>query len=222
MKYTFPLLLTVPLTVFAGIYLFGDRQFLFISVLILIQAMVPFFFLFEKRKPAARELVIIAVLCAIGVAGRGAFFMFPQFKPVVAVVIISGVALGKERGFLVGAMTVFVSNMFFGQGPWTPWQMFAMGFIGLLAGAVFYQRKRNTVILVIFGALTTLIIFGGIMNPAGVLMFQPQPTREMFLLSYIVGFPFDLIHAFATAVFLFLISRPMLDKLDRIKTKYGI
>ncbi|MCL2499483.1 MAG: ECF transporter S component [Defluviitaleaceae bacterium] len=222
MKYIFLLLLTVPLTVFAGIYLFGDRQFLFVSVLILIQSMVPFVLLFERRKPAARELVIIAVLCAIGVAGRGAFFMFPQFKPVVAIVIIGGVALGKERGFLIGALTVFVSNMFFGQGPWTPWQIFAMGFIGFLSGGIFYRRKRNTAILAVFGAAATLIVYGGIMNPAGVLMFQPQPTREMFLLSYIVGLPFDLIHAFATAVFLFIISRPMLEKLDRVKTKYGI
>ena len=89
--------------------------------------MLPFFFLFENRRPQARELVVIAVLCAIGVAGRAAFFMVPQFKPVAAVVILAGVCFGAESGFLVGAMTAFVSNFFFGQGPWTPWQMFAFG-----------------------------------------------------------------------------------------------
>ena len=75
--------------------------------------MIPFGFAFENRKPKARELVIISALCAIGVAGRTAFFMLPQFKPVAAIVIISGVAFGGETGFLVGAITAFVSNFFF-------------------------------------------------------------------------------------------------------------
>ena len=99
--------------------------------------MIPFAFAFENRKPKARELVIISSLCAIGVVGRTAFFMLPQFKPVAAIVIISGVAFGGETGFLVGAITAFVSNFFFGQGPWTPWQMFSFGIIGFLAGIMF-------------------------------------------------------------------------------------
>ncbi|MCL2665845.1 MAG: ATP-binding cassette domain-containing protein, partial [Defluviitaleaceae bacterium] len=122
--------LAIPATIYIGINFFNDRQFYFISMLIVLQTMLPFVLVFEGRKPRARELVIIAVLCAIGVAGRAAFFMLPQFKPVTAVVIIAGVAFGGEVGFLVGAMTAFVSNMFFGQGPWTPWQMFAFGIIG--------------------------------------------------------------------------------------------
>ena len=99
--------------------------------------MIPFFMVFESRKPKARELIIISVLCAIAVSGRTAFFMTPQFKPVVAIVIISGVCFGGEAGFLVGAMTGFVSNFFFGQGPWTPWQMFCFGIIGFLAGILY-------------------------------------------------------------------------------------
>ena len=99
--------------------------------------MLPFLLVFEGRRPKARELVTIAVLCAIGIAGRGLFFMLPQFKPVLALTIIAGVAFGGEVGFLVGAMTMLTSNMIFGQGPWTPWQMFAMGIIGFLAGVLF-------------------------------------------------------------------------------------
>ena len=109
--------------------------------------MIPLGFAFENRKPKARELVIISALCAIGVAGRTAFFMLPQFKPVAAIVIISGVAFGGETGFLVGAITAFVSNFFFGQGPWTPWQMFSFGIIGFLAGIMFqkafYARQKQ-------------------------------------------------------------------------------
>lgn len=90
---------------------------------VLIECMVPFFLVFESRKPKARELVTIAVLCVIAIAGRSAFFMLPQFKPVLALVIVSGVAFGGETGFLVGAVTVMVSNVLFCQGPWMPWQV---------------------------------------------------------------------------------------------------
>ncbi|MCL2839001.1 MAG: ATP-binding cassette domain-containing protein [Oscillospiraceae bacterium] len=218
------ILLTIPLTIFVGIHFFGDRRFYFISMLIMLQTMLPFALVFEGRKPEARELVIIAVLCALAVAGRAAFFMLPQFKPVIAIVIIAGVAFGGEAGFLVGAMTMFVSNMYFGQGPHTPWQMFAMGMIGFLAGALFHKGilSRKTIPLCIFGAFATFIIYGGIMNSSTVLMFQPHPTIEMFIMSYFYGAPFDIIHALATMTFLLLISRPMLEKLNRIKLKYGL
>ena len=216
--------LTIPLTIFLGLTIFDDRQFYFIAMLIILQTMLPFALVFEGRKPQAREIVIIAVLCALAVAGRAAFFMLPQFKPVIAIIIIAGVAFGGEAGFFVGAMTGFVSNMFFGQGPWTPWQMFAFGIIGFLAGVLFRKGllPRAKIPLCIFGGLATLLIFGGIMNPASVLIFQPNPTPEMFLLAYLYGIPLDLIHAAATIIFLAIIARPMLEKLDRIKEKYGL
>ena len=131
------ILLAVPLTIYFGTYYLDDRKYYFISLMIILETMTPFALIFEGRKPQARELVIIAVLCAIAVAGRAAFFMLPQFKPVMAVVIIAGVAFGGEAGFLIGAVSMLASNMFFSQGPWTPWQMFAMGLIGFLAGVLF-------------------------------------------------------------------------------------
>ena len=218
------ILLTIPLTIYLGIHIFDDRRFYFISMLIIFQTMLPFVLIFEDRKPQVRELVVIAVLCAMAVVGRSAFFMLPQFKPVVAMVIVAGVAFGGEAGFLVGALTGFVSNMFFGQGPWTPWQMFAFGIIGFLAGILFCKGllRRSPISLAIFGGLATFIIYGGIMNPASVIMWQPNPTAEMFLLAYLQGIPFDLVHAAATVFFLIIISRPMLEKLDRIKVKYGL
>jgi energy-coupling factor transporter ATP-binding protein EcfA2/uncharacterized membrane protein len=218
------ILIAIPLTIYIGIYYLGDRKYYFISMLIILETMLPFAMVFEGRKPQARELIIISVLCAIGVAGRAAFFMLPQFKPVVAIVIIAGVTFGGEAGFLVGAVTSFVSNMFFGQGPWTTWQMFAFGIIGFLAGILFRKGflRRNTIALCIFGGLATFLIYGGIMNPAAVLMFQAKPTVEMFYLAYLRGIPFDLVHAAATVTFLYFIAKPMLEKLDRIKVKYGL
>jgi len=217
-------LITIPLTIYIGVTFFDDRRFYFVSMLIIFQTMLPFVFIFEGRKPQAREIIVIAVLCGIAVAGRSAFFMLPQFKPVVAVVIIAGVAFGGESGFLVGAVTGFVSNMFFGQGPWTPWQMFALGIIGFTAGLLFRKGwlSRNTLPLAVFGGFATFIIYGGIMNPASVIMWQPNPTAGMFLTAYLHGIPFDLVHAIATVTFLVLISKPMLEKLDRIKVKYGL
>ena len=218
------ILFVIPLTVFCGIYFLDDKKYAFISLLVMLEAMLPFFLVFEGRKPQARELVIIAVLCALGVAGRAAFFMLPQFKPVMAIVIISGVAFGGETGFLVGAITMLASNVMFGQGPWTPWQMFAMGIIGASAGMFFRKDMlpRTVLPLSVFGFACALIIYGGIMNAANVLMYQVSLTKEMLLASYASGLPFDLIHATATFVFLLLISKPMLEKLDRVKEKYGL
>ncbi len=220
----FMILLAIPLTIFIGVFYLGDRKYYFISMLIVLETMLPFFLIFEGRKPQARELVIISVLCAIGVAGRAAFFMLPQFKPVAAIVIISGVAFGGETGFLVGAVTMLVSNVMFGQGPWTPWQMFAMGIIGFLAGVLFRKGllRRSSLPLCVFGALSTIIIYGGLMNPSFVIVYNSHPTWPMFLTAYLMGFPFDLIHGLATFFFLLILSRPMLEKLDRIKVKYGL
>lgn len=218
------ILLAIPLTIYIGVYYLGDRKYCFISLLVILETMLPFFLIFEGRKPRARELVILSVLCAIGVAGRAAFFMLPQFKPVAAIAIISGVAFGGESGFLVGSVTMLVSNILFGQGPWTPWQMFAMGIIGFLAGVLFRKGvlRRSRLPLCIFGALTVVFIYGGLMNPAYVIMYNDHPTWPMFLSAYLMGFPFDLVHASATAFFLWFCSRPMLEKLDRIKVKYGL
>lgn len=217
-------IVAVPITIFIGIYFLGDRKYYFISLLVILETVLPFLLSFERRKPQARELVVIAVLCAIGVAGRAAFIALPGFKPVVALVIIAGVAFGGESGFLVGAVTMFLSNMIFGQGPWTPWQMFTMGAIGFIAGILFRRGilRRSKAALCIFGALITVIIYGGIMNLSSVLMYQPNPNFDMILTAYVTGFPVDIVHAAATAFFLWFLAELMLEKLDRIKTKYGI
>lgn len=217
-------LIAIVATVYAGVFGFESRRYYFLSLLIVLEAVVPFCISFERRKPRARELITVSVLCAIAVAGRAAFFMVPQFKPVAAIVIIAGVAFGGECGFLVGALSGFASNFFFGQGPWAPWQMLAFGAIGLLAGVFSSMRilKNNRILLSVFGFAATLIIYGGIMNPASVLMWQHTPTVEMLLSSYVVGLPFDVIHAASTAFFLWFISHPMLEKLERIKIKYNV
>ncbi len=217
-------LVAVPASVLYGVTALDDRKYLFVSLVVLVCSMLPFFILFEHRKPQARELVTLAVLCAIAVAGRAAFYMLPQFKPVAAIVIITGVCLGAQSGFLVGAVSAFVSNFFFGQGPNTPWQMFAFGMIGFLAGALYEYGilKSNRLSLCIFGGLTTFLLYGGIVN-FGTLLISGMPlTFPSFFAVCATGVPFDALHAAASVVFLFFISQPMIEKLERMKTKYGL
>ncbi len=218
------ILLLIPVTLFVGAMFFGNKKYYFTALLIVIETMLPFALVFEGRKPQARELVIIAVLCAIGVAGRAAFFMLPNFKPVIGLVIIAAIAFGGETGFLVGALTMMISNMLFGQGPWTPWQMFATGIIGFLAGILFRKGLlcRTRVSMTVFGALATVVIYGGIMNPASALMWIGDLSWKAILTYYISGFPVDLVHACATALTLWFMAEPMLEKMDRIKVKYGL
>ena len=218
------ILLLIPVTIFIGFSYLENRHYYLTALLVLLEIMLPFFLVFEGRKPRARELVLIAALCALGVVGRLAFFMLPQFSPVLALVILAGVAFGGETGFLVCAVTMLVSNMALGQGPWTPWQMFAMGLIGFLAGVLFRKGVlgRGRAALCAFGVLAAIVIYGGIMNPASALMWLHDLTPQILLAYYITGFPMDCIHATGTALFLWLAAEPMLEKLDRIKVKYGL
>ena len=217
----------IPITIWVGITKLNDRKYYFISMLILLEAIIPFFFLYEKRKPKARELVTVATMCALAVAGRAAFFMLPNFNAATAMVIISGVAFGAETGFIVGAVTMLTSNFIFGQGPWTPWQMFAMGVLGYLAGVIYRRRAVREKIfsklsLCIFGGISCIVVYGGIMNPASVLMYYSDVSLHMIAAAYITGFPFDVVHGTGTVLFLWFAARPFLEKFDRIRTKYGI
>lgn len=218
------ILIAIPITIAFGIFVLNDRKYYFISMLIVLYTMIPFFMIFEKRKPQARELIVISVLAAIAVAGRAAFFMLPQFKPLVAIVIIAGVCFGGEAGFMVGAVSGFVSNFFFGQGPWTPWQMFAFGIIGFIAGILFKlgRLKKNRLALCIYGGIATFFICGPILNTASVFMMYSKFNYKAWIACMISGVPFDLVHAIATIFFLAIIANPMIEKLDRIKIKYGL
>lgn len=220
-------LVLIPATIWFGVARLGDKKYFFISLLVLLEAMLPFFVSFEDRKPKVRDIVTLAVMCALAVTGRTAFFMLPNFTPVMAIVIIAGVAFGCEGGFITGAMTMFVSNFIMGQGPWTPWQMFAMGLVGFLAGLFFAgssvrTRNMTKLGLCIFGALICIVVYGGIMNPASVIMWQPNVNFSMIMASYVTGFPFDLAQATATVIALWLVARPFLEKLDRVRIKFGV
>ena len=213
-----------PATIVWGTISLNNHTYYFISLLVILYSMVPFFLKFERRKPEARELILVAVLVALAVAGRAAFFMLPQFKPVVAIIILAAASFGGEVGFLVGAMTALISNFFFGMGPYTPWQMFALAIIGLLTGLLFERGRlaKTKKALCLFGGLATFFLYGGIMDFSSVLLWTEDLSWELVVATYAAGLPFNLMHTGATVVFLFLLSRPILDKLERVKSKYGL
>lgn len=218
-------LIGIPLCIAIGFFFLGDRKYLFISMIAAVLSCVPFWSSLSRGKYNAKKVVLIAVLVAIAVAGRSVFFMFPGIKPMAAVVIVTGISLGAEAGFLTGSFTMLLSNMLFGQGPWTPWQMFSMGLIGLLAGLLATagkekMTKRSSMCLL--GLFSPLVIYGGIMNFASLLMMSYTLNKENVIAIYLSGLPMDLIHAGSTVVFLAIGGKAMLEKLERVKKKHGI
>lgn len=204
----------------------GGREYYFISIIIIVAAIIIFMWSFERRKPATREVVVLAVMTALAVVGRIMFFMTPQFKPCAAIIIITGIVLGKESGFLCGAVTAFVSDFFFGQGPWTPWQMIAFGIIGFVSAFIFSGKLRKLAdkkwLLCLYGFLMTFVVYGLIMDTATVFMYTDNPTVAAFFTTYASGVIFNVIHGASTVVFLWLLSKPLFLKLERIKVKYGM
>lgn len=217
------LLFVIPATIYLC-YHTGGRMYYLASLLIIAYTMVPFFLVFEKRRPQARELVVLAVLCALAVASRAAFKMVDHFKPMTAIIMISGIAFGPEAGFLVGAVSGFTSNFFFGQGPWTPWQMFAFGTGGFLAGLLYrlHFLPKAKLPLSIFGFLAVVLIVGPLLDTSHLFTMVSEINWDSVKGTYLSGLPVNLIHATATFLTLFFFSKPLFEKLDRIQVKYGM
>lgn len=133
----------IPIIIAARLFLFKRGWYLPLSLLMLAVIMAPFFMIFEKRKPKAREIVLIAMMSALTVVAHLFFHVVLPIQIGTALVIISGISLGPEAGFLIGALSRFVCNFYMGQGPWTPWQMFCWGLLGFLAGLAFNRNEIN-------------------------------------------------------------------------------
>lgn len=183
---------------------------------------LPALIAFEWRRTGARELAAIAVMTGLSVFGRVAFAPFPGFKPVSAVVILTGLSFGSLAGFITGAATALLSNFFFGQGPWTAFQMLAWGAVGLLAGLFARTRLRRAPLL-----LVLLGVVGGVLFSAMTDIWTTVAATGTFLFSaYLTflasGFPFTVLYAASNVLFLLLLARPVLRKTDRLRSKYGL
>lgn len=218
------IIILVPATIFFGNKFLNERQHYFVSLAVILEILIPFLMGFEHQKPKAREIVLLAILTALAVASRLLFASVSHFKPTLAIIMLSGIAFGGNIGFLTGALTAFVSNMFFGQGPWTPWQMFVMGICGFVAGLIFYNRSKlqKSWILGLFGFVAIIVLYGGILNTSSALVWE-QNINPGIIWSYIIkGAPFDALHGGATAFFMFILGKPVLQKINHIKIKYNL
>lgn len=216
------LVLLIPATLMLGTQLRGKWYYMTCTLMVM-EAMLPFFFLFESRKPQARELVTIAVMCALAVASR-VVVVVPGFKPTTAIIMLTGIALGAEAGFLTGALSAFASNFFFSQGPWTPWQMMAYGVGGFLAGYLFHKRFkiRNSVVFAFFGYLCIQFVVGPLLDLCTVFTITTNISLRFVGTVLATGAAMNFTHALTCAVTMLLFGKPLLAKLERLKRKYGM
>ena len=215
------LLIGVPLIVVGGAMLFQEKHYAWISLCVAILSCLPMFICFERKDSTAKELITLAVLVAVSAAGRFAFAWVPGFKPVTAITVIAAMYLGREAGFVVGALSAVVSNFYFGQGPWTPFQMFAWGFLGFLAGVLAQPLKRQKIWMCLYGVLAG-VLFSLIMDVWSTLWADGGFNLSRYLAACISALPFTIEYAVSNVIFLLLLTKPIGEKLERIKRKYGL
>lgn len=214
--------LLIPATLYLGTKLSG-RSYYITGTLIILELMIPFFMAFEGRKPQARELVIIAVLSAIAIAGR-VVIPIPNFKAIFAVIMLAGIAFGPETGFMVGAIAALGSNFFYGQGTYTPWQMFSYGTAGMLAGFTFGKGRlpRKPWLMALFGFVTVVLVVGPILDSMSLFLGFVKMNRAAFGIVFVPGFAVNCINGLCTAAVILFFGKPFLGILNRIQVKYGM
>lgn len=190
--------------------------------------LVLFFANYEHSRPALRQIMPTLVLAALAAAGRILFAPVPDFKPVSAIAFIAGATLGCRAGFLVGALAALTSNFFFGQGMWTPWQMYAWGLVGYLGGVMartgaFVRPDGSPRRLALAAAgLFSGFLYGAVINAYDVLAFVKPLTWEGAALRVAASLPFDAMHGVATAVFLLVLYVPWTRRIDRVVHKFDL
>lgn len=198
------------------------RYFLALSFICLVVSMLPFYWRFEKRQIRAREIVMIAVLATIAAVSRVPFAPLPSVQPTSFVVIVAALVLGPEAGFMIGSTAALVSNFFLGQGPWTPWQMFCWGMMGVTAGLISrFDWARNKYWLCLFGFIWGFI-FGWVMNLWYFIAYVNPLSFKTFIAAYIASFYFDLAHALSNVFFIYCFYQSWYRIINRFKIKYGL
>lgn len=204
------------------VFFSNDISYYIVGSVIIILTAIPFFVSFEKDEKTAQKISILAIMTALAVASRAVFYLIPQVKPICAVVVVCGVCFGAKSGFIVGALSAFVSNFIFGQGLWTPYQMLALGFCGLISGIVFSKITPKRISLSLYGFFAAFVIYGIIVDLSSVFAMLNDITLEGVLSVYVASIPFSLTFGISTAVFLFLFGESFVKKILRIKLKYAI
>ncbi len=245
-----PMLVAVPVVLLIVAFFQVDPAALLTFVVALV-AVAVFLVGFETSHPTLRQIMPTVVLAAIAAAGRILFYPVPSFQPVSAICVVAGAMFGRRSGFMTGALAALTSNFFFGQGAWTPWQMYAWGLIGYVAGILAdhgmfdcllpsrkttsdavrpapvsprppSRRFRPRVLAIYAYGFIATMLYGLLLSTWTFVGFIRPLTWESALLTYGAGVSFDLIHAGSTVIFLLVIYAPWRRKLERIKVKYAL
>ena len=207
----------IPAVVLLGALVFDQQRHLIISFGVAALALVLFMTGYEQSNIGSRRMVLTAVMTALAVVGR----FIPVFKPVAAICVITGMYLGEQAGFLCGSMSALISNFYFGQGPWTAFQMLGFGLIGLAAGYLSRPLIRSMALLLVYGAASG-VIYSFIMDIWTVLWYSGGFDPALYLAALASALPFTITYTVSNIVFLFLLGKPMGEKLSRVKLKYGV
>lgn len=211
----------VPAAVVAGALLFDERRYAWVILCVTLLSCLPMFISFERNSADAKRLVMIAVMTSLSVAGRFLFAALPGFKPVTAMVVITAMYFGSEAGFMTGALSAVISNFYFGQGPWTPFQMFSWGIIGLLAGLFARRLRQSRIWLSVFGVLAG-VLYSLLMDIWTVFWADGYFNLTRYIAAVGSAAWFTAVYAVSNVIFLMLFAKPIGKILDRISVKYGI
>lgn len=192
-----------------------------VSFLILGVVLLGGFTWYERSRPPSQVVALVAALAALAIAGRIAFAAFPNVKPTTDIVIFAGFALGAAPGFAVGALAALVSNFWFGQGPWTPWQMAGWGLCGVLGAGLAAVGGRNIgrlALAAVCGAAG--IAYGALLNFSLMATYGGDLSLERFLAFQSRAIPFDVAHAIGNVAFALLAGPAMVRMLVRFRERF--
>jgi energy-coupling factor transport system substrate-specific component len=223
LKFLEPIALLAVLVTLVVCAVFGVQGSALLTAIVALLSFVPFAVEFEKRKPRPAEIMPIVVLSAIAVVGRVIMVAIPNFQPVSALVIFTGIFFGRSSGYLTGAFAALVSDMILGMGPWMPWQMYGWGMMGYFAGLLAERGvfKDRTWLIYAYGILASAL-YGTILDTWFIIGFVKDITLTAIAAAYTAGFAMNISHIISTVVFLALILVPWGRKIKRIKIKFGI
>ena len=207
----------MPGLVLLGALVLREKQHMIVSLGMACLAVAFFLTGFEKRKTGGRRMVIVSVMTALCIVGR----FIPLFKPITALTVITGMYLGGESGFLVGALAAVLSNFYFGQGPWTPFQMLAWGLIGLAAGWLAKPLKKHRWLLLTYGVAAGAA-YSLVMDVWNVLWYAGELNLGLYAASVATALPHTILYAVSNFLFLYFLARPFGEKMERVKVKYGV
>src|SRR5882672_10685864 len=190
------------------------------SFVVLMGVLLAGFAWYERSRPPSQVVALVAALAALAIVGRIAFASFPNVKPTTDIVIFAGYALGGAPGFAVGALTALVSNFWFGQGPWTPWQMVGWGLCGILGAglAVVRPRAGRFTLAVVCGLAG--VAYGALLNFSLMATYGGDLSLQRFLALESRAVPFDAAHAISNAGLALIAGPAMVRMLVRFRERF--